>query len=136
MTAGAFLLRYGSEFGLNNLTYPSFRCVTQYGITQLAAADLVTSVTAVLENFDAVASPEPGGGAITVEGSGSGAFSSGCAALRGTGLRDSAMRHGIERAKELLKATVQVRRDRVLTSSLGELYRGRRALLCSWATRS
>lgn len=102
------MLQYGSEFGLNNLTYPSFRCVTQYGITQLAAADLVTSVTAVLENFDAVASPEPGGGAITVEGSGSGAFSSGCAALRGTGLRDSAMRHGIERAKELLKATVQL----------------------------
>lgn len=35
---------HGNEFGLVNLTYPSFRCITSYGNTQIAAADLVSAV--------------------------------------------------------------------------------------------
>lgn len=43
------MLQYGAEFGLINLTYPSFRRVSNY-TSQIAAADLVVAVTAMLEN--------------------------------------------------------------------------------------
>ena len=103
------MLQYGSEFGLNNLTYPSFRCVTSYGVAQVAAADVVTSVTAVLENFDALAASDgggAGGGAIAAAGA-NGAFAAALNALAGTGAKeDVLMRGGMERAKGLLKATV------------------------------
>lgn len=42
------MLQYGTEFGLINLTYPSFRRVSNY-TSQIAAADLVVSITAMLE---------------------------------------------------------------------------------------
>ena len=97
------MLQYGNEFGLCHLTYPSFRCVTSYGNTQLAAADLVSGVAAVLENYDTL---EPGAFA-------GGAFAAAQRALLGSmrdGLdratREGVMREGIERAKEMLKATV------------------------------
>ena len=39
------MMAHGNEFGLVNLTYPSFRCTTSYGkTTQMAAADLVSAV--------------------------------------------------------------------------------------------
>jgi hypothetical protein len=98
------MLQYGNEFGLCHLTYPSFRCVTSYGNTQLAAADLVSGVAAVLENYDLL----DGG-----NGFAGGAFAAAQKALL-SGMRDGleratregAMREGIERAKEMLRATV------------------------------
>lgn len=100
------MLQYGNEFGLCHLTYPSFRCVTSYGNTQLAAADLVSGVAAVLENYDLL----DGG-----NGFAGGAFAAAQKALL-SGMRDGleratregAMREGIERAKEMLRATVSV----------------------------
>ena len=38
------MLQYGAEFGLLQLTYPSFRCVTNFAST-LAATDLVRAHT-------------------------------------------------------------------------------------------
>lgn len=51
------MLQYGAEFGLINLTYPSFRRVSNY-TSQIAAADLVVAVTAMLENPTADAEAE------------------------------------------------------------------------------
>lgn len=42
------MLQYGAEFGLIHLTYPSFRRISNY-TSQIAAADLVVAVTAMLE---------------------------------------------------------------------------------------
>ena len=42
------MLQHGSEFGLINLTYPSFRRVTSYATT-LTASDIVIAVNAQLE---------------------------------------------------------------------------------------
>lgn len=99
------MLHYGNEFGLVNLTYPSFRSITGYGHTQIAAADLVSAVTAVLEHFDA----------STPDGAGAGAFAAAQSALTTglrvgleTALREGAMKRGLDRAKELLRATVAV----------------------------
>ena len=100
------MLQYGNEFGLVHLTYPSFRCVRSFGNTQLAAADLVSGVAAVLENYSSL-SPEafPGG-----------AFAAAQSALK-SGMRDGleramrehgGMRDAIDRAKEMLRATVSV----------------------------
>lgn len=99
------MLQYGNEFGLCHLTYPSFRCITSYGSSQLAAADLVSIVAAVLENYDT----------IDVNAFAGGAF----AAARSTliyatrdgverMLRDRLMREAMKRAKEMLRATVSV----------------------------
>ena len=103
------MTQFGHEFGLVNLTYPSFRCVTSYGNTQMAAADLVSAVAAVLENYEAAVATE------APTASTGGAFAAAQAALAlgvreglETALREGMMRRGLDRAKELLRATVAV----------------------------
>ena len=115
------MMQHGNEFGLVNLTYPSFRCVTSYGNTQIAAADLVSCVAAVLENYEATATDGASGAATpagTPAGSDralGGAFAAAQSALTTgmrdgleTALREGVMRRGLDRAKELLRATVNV----------------------------
>ena len=98
------MLQYGNEFGLCHLTYPSFRCVTSYGNTQLAAADLVSGVAAVLENYDALEAGSFAGGAFAAAQK---ALLSGMRDGLERATREGVMRDGIERAKEMLRATVR-----------------------------
>ena len=98
------MLQYGNEFGLCHLTYPSFRCVTSYGNTQLAAADLVSGVAAVLENYDALEAGGFAGGAFAAAQK---ALLSGMRDGLERATREGVMRDGIERAKEMLRATVR-----------------------------
>lgn len=145
------MLHHGSEFGLVNLTYPSFRSVGSYGNTQLPAADLVSAAAAILEAHESTRSATDG----SSEGGPSGnAFAAASSAIT-VGMRDGldcalrngdprpfarcfahcrapcrramhlisvtssrvvnanvpspgVMRNGLERAKELLRATVAV----------------------------
>ena len=99
------MLQYGNEFGLCHLTYPSFRCVTSYGNTQLAAADLVSGVAAVLENYDALSPDAFAGGAFAAARS---ALISATRDGIDSAMRDGCMREALERAKEMLRATVAV----------------------------
>ena len=98
------MLQYGNEFGLVHLTYPSFRCVRSFGNTQLAAADLVSGVAAVLENYSSL-SPEafPGGASRRAVGAQADARRPERAMPEHGGMRDA-----IDRAKEMLRATVSV----------------------------
>ena len=98
------MLQYGNEFGLVHLTYPSFRCVTSYGNTQLAAADLVSGVAAVLENYDSVSPDAFAGGAFAAARS---ALLSATRDGIDRALKDG-MQQALERAKEMLRATVAV----------------------------
>ena len=91
------MLQYGTEFGLVNLTYPSFRRVTNY-TSQLAAADLVISVTAMLEAPLAPNNDEAEGTAVL--------FNSAKATLCNGGIKDCVMREGLDKAKELVRAIV------------------------------
>jgi len=106
------MLHHGSEFGLVNLTYPSFRSVGSYGNTQLPAADLVSAAAAILEAHESTRSATDG----SSEGGPSGnAFAAASSAITvgmrdglDCALRNGVMRNGLERAKELLRATVAV----------------------------
>lgn len=99
------MLQYGNEFGLVHLTYPSFRCVTSYGNLQLAAADLVSGVAAVLENYDASSPDAFAGGAFAAA---RGALLSGMRDGIDRAMRDGPMREALDRAKEMLRAIVSV----------------------------
>lgn len=99
------MLQYGNEFGLCHLTYPSFRCMTSYGNSQLAAADLVSGVAAVLEHYEALDANPFAGGAFAA------ARLTLVSATRDSVdrmMRDGLMRDAIDRAKEMLRATVAV----------------------------
>lgn len=90
------MLQYGTEFGLVNLTYPSFRRVTNY-TSQLAAADLVISITAMLETPTAADEGEASTAVL---------FNAAKGTLCNGGIKDCVMREGLDRAKDLVKAIV------------------------------
>jgi len=102
------MLQYGAEFGLINLTYPSFRRISNY-TSQLAAADLVVAVTAMLE--------APGAEDSEGERSHVASFASAKATLCSGGVKDVVLREGLEKAKVLVKATV-AQGQNVLTQRL------------------
>ena len=99
------MIAHGNEFGLVNLTYPSFRCITSYGNTQMAASDLASAVTAVLENYDPNEADAFTGGAFA---SAQRALTTGVRDGLETALREGVMKQGLDRAKELLRSTVAV----------------------------
>jgi cell division control protein 45 len=92
--------KFGPEFGLYHLTYPSFRRVTQY-TTQLAAADLVTCVTATLE--DALHSADEPADEFDRGGA---AFAAARDTLCNGGAKECILRESLDRAKEVTRLLV------------------------------
>lgn len=104
---------YGAEFGLTELTYPSFRRVTNYSST-FSAADLVYCVNAQLEQRPPVPPKEQDGSETPQEDpqeveerATAVAFSLAQAALStGGNARQGSLKEGLHKAKQLLRALV------------------------------
>jgi len=113
--------QYGSEFGLVNLTFPSFRRVTNYA-TQLTPADLVYSVAAQLESPEPPADAAGGGGG----GGGHTTFQLARATLQHRGAQDDAIRDGLEKAKSAQRA-IMTQGHAIITqklyANLGDFYK-------------
>ena len=109
------MTQYGSEFGLVNLTFPSFRRVTNYS-TQMTPADLVHCVTAQLER------PNIEGD----EGDACPMFITARETLCHHSQQDDAIRDGLEKAKSMHRA-IMTQGHAIITQklyhNLGDFYK-------------
>mmetsp|Transcript_76187 Transcript_76187/g.126945 ORF Transcript_76187/g.126945 Transcript_76187/m.126945 type:complete len:636 (-) Transcript_76187:230-2137(-) len=117
------MMTYGHEFGLLQLTYPSFRRVTNYTST-VTASDLVYCVAAQLESSGR--STSSGSSDEDEEAAIAEAFNLALSSLTEHGAKDASQNQGLERAKRLQRALIE-QGNRIINEkqyfSMGDFYK-------------